>query len=107
MGRCSETVAANADGEVNGIGSWQAHHVGISTEEDRGGTTGKVGEGEGGEEGCLTAWGACCKKCGGLIVVDCSPPKLDLFAERSSQIENGAKRERRRSRSPEIIGGMK
>jgi hypothetical protein len=50
MGKCSETVAANAGGEVNGLGSCKANHVGISTEEDRGGTTGKVGEGEGAAE---------------------------------------------------------
>jgi hypothetical protein len=53
MGKCSETVAANTGGEVNGIGSCQAHHVGISPEEDRSGTAGTVGEGEGGEEGGL------------------------------------------------------
>jgi hypothetical protein len=47
MGKCSETVAANAGGEVNGIGSCQAHHVGISTEEDRGGAAGTVGEVQG------------------------------------------------------------
>jgi hypothetical protein len=43
MGVCAETVAANGGGE-NGIGSWQAHHVSISPQEDRGGTKGKVGE---------------------------------------------------------------
>ncbi len=29
-------------------------------EENRGGTAGKVGEGEGGEEGGVASWGACC-----------------------------------------------
>jgi hypothetical protein len=39
----------------------QAHHVGISAEEDRGGTAGAVGEGEGGEEeiGGLEPAGRC------------------------------------------------
>jgi len=90
------------------IEAGQAHHIRCWQKENRSRTASEVGEGEGGaEEGGLAAWGACCEKCGGLIAVDCSPTKLDSFAERSSQIENGAKRERRRSGAPEIIGGMK
>jgi hypothetical protein len=61
MGESSEEIAANGCGnENNGIGS-QAHHVGISTTEDRVGTKGTVGEDtSAGEEGGLVAWEACC-----------------------------------------------
>jgi len=59
MGKYSQEIAANAGGEV-WIGSCQAHHVGISPEEDRSRTAGTVGEGEGGEEGGL-ALGAYCE----------------------------------------------
>jgi hypothetical protein len=59
MGESSETVAANSCGsEIHDLGSCQAHHVGISTPEDRGGTKGTVGEDTGCEEGligCLLA----------------------------------------------------
>jgi hypothetical protein len=34
----------------SGYAETQAHHVGISTQEDRGGTKGTVGEGEGAAE---------------------------------------------------------
>jgi hypothetical protein len=50
MGEHSEGIAASSGGgEVSGIGS-QAHHVGISTQEDRHCSKGKVGEVEGGEK---------------------------------------------------------
>jgi hypothetical protein len=104
-------VGKSESGErgFNWIEAGQAHNIRSRQEEDRSRTASEVGEGEGAAEegGLVRAKGACCEKCGGLIVVDCSPTKLDSFAERSSQIENRAKRERRRSRSPEIIGGMK
>jgi hypothetical protein len=45
MGESPEDIAANSRGsEVSGLHSCQAHHVGISTTEDRGGTKGTVGE---------------------------------------------------------------
>jgi hypothetical protein len=54
MGKGSEGIAINRDSEDNGLGSCEAHHVGISASEDRGGTAGKMGEGKGtAEEGCL------------------------------------------------------
>jgi hypothetical protein len=62
MGEHSEGIAASSGGgKNNGLGSCQAHHVGISPQEDRGGTAGKVGEGEGCEKeiGGLAVWGAC------------------------------------------------
>lgn len=61
MGEHSETVAANGGGENNGLGSSQAHHVGISPQENRGGAKGTVGEVQSGEEeGGIVARGACC-----------------------------------------------
>ena len=53
MGEGTRRVATNSSGEGDGLGSCEAHNVGISPQEDRGGTAGKVGEGEGGEEGWL------------------------------------------------------
>jgi hypothetical protein len=52
MGNRSETVAVGwKDHEFR---SRKAHDVGISPQEDRGGTKGTVGEGQGAEEeGCL------------------------------------------------------
>jgi hypothetical protein len=47
MGKAAEGIAANGRGEDNGLGSGEAHHVGISPQEDRGGAAGEVGEGEG------------------------------------------------------------
>jgi hypothetical protein len=56
MGVCAETGAAKVGGK-NGIGS-KTHHVGISTQKDRGGTKGAMGEDTGaGEEGGLADWG--------------------------------------------------
>ena len=48
--------------EPSGCDETEAHHVGVSPQEDRGGAAGKVGEGEDCEEevGCLAACGACC-----------------------------------------------
>jgi hypothetical protein len=64
VGVCAEEFAANEfaanGGGENGSGSSKAHHVGISPQEDRGGTKGKMGEVPGAEEGGLAAWGACC-----------------------------------------------
>ena len=37
----------------NCVEAGQAHHVGCWQKEDRSGTKGTVGKGEGGEEGCL------------------------------------------------------
>jgi hypothetical protein len=53
MGKSSEEIAANGSSENNQHGSCKAHHVGIGPDEDRNGTAGTVGEGEGGEEGGL------------------------------------------------------
>jgi hypothetical protein len=47
MGAGSEWIAAS---EANSLGACEADHVGVSPQEDRGGTKGAVGEGEGGEE---------------------------------------------------------
>jgi hypothetical protein len=49
MGESSED-AANDSGE-NGIGFCKAHHVGLGTAEDRGGTKGTVGGVPSGQEG--------------------------------------------------------
>jgi hypothetical protein len=43
MGDCSEGIETSG-----GSGSCEAHHVGISPQEDRSGAAGTVGEGEGG-----------------------------------------------------------
>jgi hypothetical protein len=44
MGEGSEGVAASScDNEENGVGSCEAHDVGVSPKENRGGTAGKVG----------------------------------------------------------------
>jgi hypothetical protein len=48
LGKSAEWIAAN-DGSA-GLGSCKAHHVGVSPQEDRGGTAGAVGKGAGGEE---------------------------------------------------------
>jgi hypothetical protein len=59
MGEGSEWIAAREGSD--GLGSCKAHHVRLSPQEDRGGTKGAVGEGEGGEEeGCLEHSGARC-----------------------------------------------
>jgi hypothetical protein len=49
MGEHSEEFAANAGGE-NWASSYQTHHVGVSPQEDRGGTKGTVGEDKGCEQ---------------------------------------------------------
>jgi hypothetical protein len=44
MGKCPEGIAASSSYcQVNRVGSSQAHHVGIGTEEDRGGAKSTVG----------------------------------------------------------------
>jgi hypothetical protein len=54
MGECSEGIAASEGSKNNGLSFWEAHYVSISPQENRSGTAGEVGEGEGGpEEGCL------------------------------------------------------
>jgi hypothetical protein len=55
MGEGSEGIAASSGGsENNGLGSCEAHHVGISPQEDRGGSKSEMGEVEGrAEEGGL------------------------------------------------------
>jgi hypothetical protein len=53
MGKVTEAIAASPGGENNGLGSREAHHVGISSQEDCGVTAGEVEEAEGTEEGCL------------------------------------------------------
>jgi hypothetical protein len=51
MGKRAETVAASSGcSENNGRGSCQAHHVGFSPQEDRGGCAGEVGEDTGAAE---------------------------------------------------------
>jgi len=54
MGEGAEGIAASSRGsENNGLGSCEAHHVGISPQEDCGGAAGEVGEDTGeAEEGC-------------------------------------------------------
>jgi hypothetical protein len=52
MDEGSEWIAASRS-ENNRLGSCEAHDLGISPEKDRGGTAGKVGEGEeGGVASC-------------------------------------------------------
>ena len=54
MGECSEGIAASEGSKNNGLGSCEAHYVSVGPQENRRGTAGEVGEGEGGpEEGCL------------------------------------------------------
>jgi hypothetical protein len=48
MGEGSEWIEASE--ECDGRGSCQAHHVGVSPHEDRGGRTCTLGEVQGGEE---------------------------------------------------------
>jgi len=58
MGECSEGIAASSGGsEDNWRGSCKTHHVGISPQEDCGGTKGTVGQGEGCEEDCVAGSG--------------------------------------------------
>jgi hypothetical protein len=47
VGAGSEWIEANSG---NCVGSCEAHHVGISPQEDCSGAAGTLGEGEGGEE---------------------------------------------------------
>jgi hypothetical protein len=54
MGKFSETVAANAGGEVNGIGSCEADNIRSRQKENRSRSASEVGASEGAaEEGCL------------------------------------------------------
>ena len=46
MGKDSEKIAASG----GSLRTCEAHHVGISPEEDRGGAEGEMGKGTGGEE---------------------------------------------------------
>jgi hypothetical protein len=50
MGKGSEGIGASSDGESNGLGSCEADDVSSSPQEDRSGTAGEVGEGEGSAE---------------------------------------------------------
>jgi hypothetical protein len=68
MGKGWEGTAASED--IDGLGSCEAHHVSISQKENRGGTAGTVGEGEGGEEE------------GGLRVDSMKSAKLDWKTQR-------------------------
>jgi hypothetical protein len=53
MGKGSKRIEASSG---NRFGNREAHHVGVSPEEDCGGAAGAVGASEGGEaEGCLGA----------------------------------------------------
>ena len=54
MGKGSSGIAArNNDGKTNGFGSCKAHHVSGRPQEDRGVSTGKMGEDQTAEEGCI------------------------------------------------------
>jgi hypothetical protein len=54
MGGSKEEIAASTGcNENGGLGSSKAHHVGISTTEDRGDTKSEVGEDTGCEEGSV------------------------------------------------------
>jgi hypothetical protein len=51
MGAGSKWIeASSGDSENDWIGTCEAHDVGISPQEDRGGAAGTLGTGEGGEE---------------------------------------------------------
>jgi hypothetical protein len=53
----------------------QAHNVSISTQEDRGGAKGTLGEGKGGEEGGVASWEPAAKmRQAFVLAVDCSMP---------------------------------
>jgi hypothetical protein len=68
----SQGIAASRG---NHFGTREAHHVGISPQEDRGGAAGKVGEGTGGEEGGVAVLVASPV----LFQIDCrTPRKIDL-----------------------------
>jgi hypothetical protein len=47
MGEGAEGIAASPGGKDNGLRSREAHHVGISPQENCDGAAGKVGKGEG------------------------------------------------------------
>jgi hypothetical protein len=53
VGKGSKGTEASSSGssENDGLDTCEAHHVGVSPQEDRGGAAGAVGEGEGWEEG--------------------------------------------------------
>jgi len=50
MGKREETVAIGVGGKNIQLRSCQTHHVGISPQEDRGGTKGTLGKGQGAAE---------------------------------------------------------
>ena len=55
MGEVAEGIAASCRGTGNnGLSSCEAQNVASIPQEDCGSAAGTVGEGEGGEEGCLT-----------------------------------------------------
>jgi len=53
MGKGSEGVATSSDSETNGLGSCEAHHLSSRSEEDCGISTGKMGENQASEKGCV------------------------------------------------------
>ena len=57
MGKGPEWTVASSI-EDNWLGPCQAHHVGISPQEDRGGPNGEMGEGEDATTESLTLWGS-------------------------------------------------
>jgi hypothetical protein len=74
MGKGSKRIEASS-GENNCVGSCEVHHVGIRTQEDRGGAAGTVGEGAGGAEE------------GGEAVLVASPALLQVQRRTPRQIE--------------------
>jgi hypothetical protein len=54
MGKGSKGITASStDRDANGLGSCEAHHVSISSQEDCGISTGKVGKDQAAKEGCI------------------------------------------------------
>jgi hypothetical protein len=59
MGEGSEWIEASSGGRKgNWFGTREAHHVGVSPQEDRSSAAEKVGSGEGGEEGGIVSSGS-------------------------------------------------
>ena len=76
MGKDSEGIAANIRGsQNNGLHSCEAHDLGGRPQEDRGGTTEKVGEGEDGSEE------------GGVAVLVASPALFNVQCRTPRQID--------------------
>jgi hypothetical protein len=63
MGGIAEAIAVSVGWKDTQFRSSQAHHVGISPQEDRGGAARKVGAVQSGKEGSLKTKGACCGEC--------------------------------------------